>query len=84
MFLLFLVQLSREAHGRKFMSFCGGDWNTVHIDDIRSLDYTEMPPISQLIGKQVYEVFPGSDLVSYYYNNMLSCVYFLCYFWNLH
>ena len=83
-FLLFLVQLSREAHGSKFMSFCGGDWNTVHIDDIRSLDYTEMPPISQLIGKQVYEVFPGSDLVSYYYNNMLSCVYFLCYFWNLH
>ena len=63
-FLLFLVQLSREAHGSKFMSFCGGDWNTVHIDDIRSLDYAELPPISQLIGKQIYEVFGNIDLVS--------------------
>ena len=63
-FLLFLVQLSREAHGSKFLSFCGGDWNTVHIDDIRCLDYTEMPPISQLIGKQIYEIFGNFDLVS--------------------
>ena len=62
-FLLFLVQLSREAHGSKFMSFCGGDWNTVHIDDIRCLDYTEMPPISQLIGKQIYGIFGGHVVV---------------------
>ena len=65
-FLLFLVQLSREAHGSKFLSFCGGDWNTVHIDDIRCLDYTEMPPISQLIGKQIYEVFGGHVVVRYF------------------
>ena len=63
-FLLFLVQLSREAHGSKFMSFCGGDWNTLHIDDIRCLDYTEMPPISQLVGKQIYEIFEGHVVVS--------------------
>ena len=63
-FLLFLVQLSREAHGSKFMSFCGGDWNTVHIDDVRSLDYTEMPPISQLIGKQIFDMLERPDLVS--------------------
>ena len=44
--LIFLIQLSREVHGSKFVSFCGGEWNTFHIDDIRSLDYTEMPPIS--------------------------------------
>ena len=66
MFLLFLVQLSREAHGSKFLSFCGGDWNTVHIDDIRCLDYTEMPPISQLIGKQIYEIFGGHVVVRYF------------------
>ena len=64
-FLLFLVQLNKEAHGSKFMSFCGGDWNTVHIDDIRSLDYAEMPPISQLIGKQIYQVFGGNEVVHY-------------------
>ena len=63
-FLLFLVQLNREAHGSKFMSFCGGDWNTVHIDDVRYLDYTEMPPISQLIGTQVYQLFDGHAMVS--------------------
>ena len=66
-FLLFLVQLSREAHGSKFLSFCGGDWNTVHIDDIRCLDYTEMPPISQLIGKQIYEIFGGHVVVRYFH-----------------
>ena len=63
-FLLFLVQLSREAHGSSFASFCGGDWNTVHIDDIRSLDYTELPPISQLIAKHIYQVFGGYEQVS--------------------
>ena len=66
-FLLFLVQLSREAHGSKFMSYCGGDWNTMHIDDIRSLDYTELPPISQLIEKQIYEVFAGYVMVSVWF-----------------
>ena len=71
-FLLFLVQLSREAHGSKFMSFCGGDWNTVHIDDVRSLDYTEMPPISQLIGRQILELIDGPTLVS-------LCLIILCF-----
>ena len=71
-FLLFLVQLSREAHGSSFMSFCGGDWNTVHIDDIRCLDYTEMPPISQLIGKQIYEIF-GSHVVVRCFSALFFC-----------
>ena len=65
-FLLFLVQLSREAHGSKFMSFCGGDWNTVHIDDVRSLDYTELPPLSQLIGRNIHQIFGGYEEVSLY------------------
>ncbi|KAI6647030.1 E3 ubiquitin-protein ligase [Oopsacas minuta] len=60
-FLVFLIQLSREAHGSKFISFCGGDWNIVHIDDIRSLDYTELPPISDLIEKQIYQLFEGYE-----------------------
>ena len=63
--LIFLIQLSREVHGSKFVSFCGGEWNTVHIDDIRSLDYTEMPPISQLIGKQLYELFTDKNKVNF-------------------
>ncbi|KAI6652351.1 E3 ubiquitin-protein ligase [Oopsacas minuta] len=60
--LIFLIQLCREAHGSKFVSFCGGPWNTVHIDDIRSLDYTELPPISDLNGKQIYELFGGDQM----------------------
>ena len=62
-YLIFLIQLCREAHGSKFVSFCGGDWDTVHIDDIRSLDYTELPPISHLINTQIYEMFGESYMV---------------------
>ena len=61
--LVFLIQLSREVHGSKFVSFCGGEWSTVHIDDIRSLDLIEMPPISELIGKQIYELFADKNKV---------------------
>ena len=63
--LIFLIQLSREVHGSKFMSFCGGEWNTVHIDDIRSLDYTEMPPVSELIGKKVHELLDHDEMVRF-------------------
>ena len=59
--LVFLVQLRREAHGSSFESFCGGEWNTVHIDDIRSLDYEELPPISEIIGKEIHQMFGGFD-----------------------
>ena len=59
--LVFLVQLRREAHGSSFESFCGGEWNTVHIDDIRSLDYEELPPISEIIGKEIHQMFGGFE-----------------------
>ena len=58
-FIVFLILLSRQSHGTKFASFCGGQWNTVHIDDIRSLEYTGMLPMSFVIGKQIYELFEG-------------------------
>ncbi|KAI6653874.1 E3 ubiquitin-protein ligase [Oopsacas minuta] len=61
--IVFLILLNRETHGSKFASFCGGDWNTVHIDDIRSLDYTELPPISDLYGKPIWQLFEGYDEV---------------------
>ena len=62
--LVFLIQLSREVHGSKFVSFCGGEWNTVHIDDIRSLNYKELPPVSELIGKRIYQLFEEERTVS--------------------
>ena len=62
--LVFLIQLSREVHGSKFVSFCGGEWTTVHIDDIRSLDYKELPPISELIDKPIYQLFEDEREVS--------------------
>ena len=65
--LVFLVQLRREAHGSSFESFCGGEWNTVHIDDIRSLDYEELPPISEIIEKEIHQIFGG------YKNQVILC-----------
>ncbi|KAI6655773.1 E3 ubiquitin-protein ligase [Oopsacas minuta] len=70
--LVFLIQLSREAHGSKFISFCGGDWNTVHIDDIRSFDSIHMLPISDLIRKQIYQVFGGYNLESKTYSPSIN------------
>ena len=63
--VVFLVPLHRETHGSKFVSLCGGNWNTVHIDDIRSVDYEELPPISELIGKHIYQLFGDLNLVSF-------------------
>ena len=62
--LIFLIQLSREVHGSKFVSFSGGEWDTIHIDDIRSSDFTEMPSMPELINKQIYQIFGGNELVS--------------------
>ena len=58
-FIVFLILLNRQSRGTKFASYCGGQWNTVHIDDIRSLEYTGMLPMSFVIGKQIYELFEG-------------------------
>ena len=70
--LVFLIQLSREVHGSKFVSFCGGEWNAVYIDDIRSLDFTEMPPISELIGKQIHNLLDEDVIVSFFSLVLLS------------
>ncbi|KAI6647050.1 E3 ubiquitin-protein ligase [Oopsacas minuta] len=63
-FIVFLILLKRETHGSKFASFCGGDWNTVHIDDIHSLDYTELPLISLLYGKPNWQLFDEYDKIT--------------------
>ena len=75
--LVFLIQLSREVHGSKFVSFCGGAWNTVHIDDIRSLDYTEMPPISELIGKKVHELLEQNEMVRFFIDMFTKILLYL-------
>ncbi|KAI6647051.1 E3 ubiquitin-protein ligase [Oopsacas minuta] len=62
-FIVFLILLKRHVHGSKFASFCGGNWNTVHIDDIRSLYSTELPPISILFGKPIWKLFEEHDQV---------------------
>ena len=63
-FVFFLILLNRQSYGTKFASYCGGGWKTVHIDDIRSLEYTGMLPMSFVIGKQIYELFEGYEPVS--------------------
>ena len=60
-YIVFLVPLFKEAHGSKFSSFCGGDWNTVHIDNICTVDYEELPSLSVLIGQRFYELFGESE-----------------------
>ena len=63
-FIVFLILLNRQSYGTKFASYCGGDWKTVHIDDIRSLEYTGMLPMSFAKGKQIYGLFDGYGPVS--------------------
>ena len=62
--LVFLIQLSREVHGSKFVSFCGGEWNTVHIDDIRSSGFTQIPSMPELVKNQIFQIFGGKESVS--------------------
>ena len=63
-FIMFLILLNRESYSAKFASYCGGQWNTVHIDDIRSLEYTGMLPMSFVIGKKFHQLFEGYGPVS--------------------
>ena len=64
-FIVFLILLNRQFYGTKFASYCGGQWNTVHIDDIRSLENTGMLPMSFLRGKQIHQLFEGYGPVSW-------------------
>ena len=63
-FIVFLIQLNRQLYGTQFASYCGGKWNTVHIDDLRSLEYTGMLPMPFVIGKQIHQLFEGYEPVS--------------------
>ena len=63
-FIVFLVLLNRQSRGSEFASYCGGYWNTVHIDDIRSLAL-ESPSVSSLIEKKIYQIFEGENQVTF-------------------
>ena len=63
--VVFLVPLQRESDGSKFVSQCGGNWNTVHIDDIHLFDFEELPPMSQLYKKSIDELFEDIQRVSF-------------------
>ena len=63
-FIIFLILLYRQSYGTKFASYCGGQWNTVHIDDIRSLEHTGMLPMPFVRGKQIHQLFEGYGPVS--------------------
>ena len=62
-FVVFLVLLNRHSHESKFASYCGGYWNTVHIDDICSLEQ-ELPSVSSLIGRKIHQIFEGDNKVN--------------------
>ena len=64
-FIVFLILLNRQSYGTKFASYCGGQWNTVHIDDTRSLENTGMLPMSFVRGKQIHQLFEGYGPVSW-------------------
>ena len=40
--VVFIVQLPRKAGGTNFVGFQGGDWLSVHLDDLRSLKENEL------------------------------------------
>ena len=73
--IVFLVPLQRESHGSKFVSLCGGNWDTVHIDDIRSVDYIELLPMSHMIDKHIYQLFMNSEPVSSLYIQMFIILF---------
>ena len=55
-FVVFLILLNRQSLRSKFVSYCGGNWSTVHIDDICSLEQ-ELPSVSSLIKKKIHQIF---------------------------
>ena len=40
--VVFIIQLPRKAGGTNFVGFQGGDWLSVHLDDLRSLKENEL------------------------------------------
>ena len=55
--LVFLIKVSRGSQKSQFVSFCGGHWDTIHIDDICSFYREELPSISEMKNQNLYEIF---------------------------
>ena len=61
--VVFIVQLPRKAGGTNFVGFQGGNWLSVHLDDLRSLKENELS-FQSAIQCSISEIF----------NSMYQCV----------
>ena len=61
-YVIIIVRLPRKTNS--FASFCGSNWDTVHIDELRPPDLTILPQFHDLIHLSLSEIFAGKTSVS--------------------
>ena len=61
-YVIIIVRLPRKTHS--FASFCGSNWDTVHIEELRPPDLTILPQFQDLIHLSLSEIFAGKTSVS--------------------
>ena len=61
-FFVIITRMSRK--GNSLSSYCGGVWDTVHIDELRPPELTILPCFTDLIYLSLSEIFSGRTKVS--------------------
>ena len=61
-FFVFVVRMPSKANS--LSCYCGGVWETVHIDELRPPDLTILPSFTDLINLSLSEIFSGKTKVS--------------------
>ena len=62
--LVFIIKLPRIKHGTKFSSFYGGEWDTVHVDELKSQE--EGISFNQLSEISIANLFNLEETVSFF------------------
>ena len=63
-FFVIIVRMARR--GNSFSSYCGGVWDTVHIDELRPPELTILPCFTDLIHLSLSDIFSGRTKVNVY------------------
>ena len=66
-FFVIIIRMARK--GNSLSSYCGGVWDTVHIDELRPPELTILPCFTDLIHLSLSEIFSGRTKVSVNYNH---------------
>ena len=63
-FFVFITKLSFCQDPQYYSSFCGGDWDSVYIDELRDSYHNMLPSFDQLSRMSVVEIFDFQHFVS--------------------